>query len=156
MVRCKKCGLLAVRDYYNDAECHATELTREEGLHQSSRGNQTPAKVRCRVGSECFHKPKKLDAASVVEAINELIECDSFRKWIDIKSPKEHEEMAFVERIKAEYAQAHAEEVQRHREWREEDSRRHDRRTVWGIVGTIIAAIISGGLAGWLGGMLAR
>jgi len=174
MAKCKDCGYLAVRDEYNDTVCEATEFTRERGLHKSSEGMSTPARLLCFKNSTSFHtgractvetRDAKLSQMKLAnEQLASEVECKHFRKWMPGRSPKEHEEMSFLEMIDNRTRQWREEDIKRtqafealyetrHQELRN-DAENRDRRstkiTILGIAVAILAAIVSGTLSGWL------
>ena len=116
MPKCSECGLLAVRDEYNDLVCEATGFTRLKGSHQSSKGIATIAKVFCYANSPSFptipNAPQMRNVQAInwvnpiVQAIGEVRQCSQYQSWSPGKTPKEHEEMSFVEKVRSEYRES--------------------------------------------------
>lgn len=109
MVKCIECGLLAVKDEYTKKSCEADKETRETGLHSSSEGNLTPAKWTCYGNSPKFKDPESWrygqltkegdEENDTLAAFKENVDCDKFLAYHPGKSPQEHEDMSFQEKM---------------------------------------------------------
>lgn len=124
MAMCRNCGFLAVRDEYNDSVCEATDLTRSKGLHASSLGNATKAKVFCFKGSPAFQSLELSGQAGIVAGISEEIECDLFCGWHPGRTPREHEEMMHSQLLQIQESIRRQEDLQ----WRKDVEEALDRR----------------------------
>lgn len=163
MVKCIECGFLAVRDGHNSQlVCEATEKCRASGYHHNSNDTSSPAQFFCYLGRPEF--PPVADSAPTgssvvsprremrletdrVELLKTEIPCDdAFCRWRHGKSPKEHEEMTFLQRVEAE-RQA---DSSRMTKWREEDLswQKQVRRDGWIVCGIAAVVGVVGGAAG--------
>lgn len=132
-VKCSECGFLAVRDHYNEAVCETTLDCRTRGQHKSSNGNATAADFFCYRTSESFRSFQPVsERDGIAKATNNPrveraqvltveIECDSFFRYRPGKSPKEHEEMTFLQEVDSRNATARAEDARLNQQWREEE-----------------------------------
>jgi hypothetical protein len=130
MVKCCNCGRLAVIDEYSKESREATEMVTTSGWHASSAGNATIARVNCHAGKRDFADLRGAPAGAVLTEINaEIGDCSSFIKRIAGRSPKEHEDMSILDRVRAEQTQfqldIREEERRTHEENRRDNERRH-------------------------------
>ncbi|MFT4557953.1 MAG: hypothetical protein ACKVII_05560 [Planctomycetales bacterium] len=129
--KCSECGLLTVRDEYNDEPCEATEFTRKKGQHKSSNGTTTTAKVFCYAASSTFPEQPGPGLGKgqwatdhvppVVTTIEQEIECIQFCSWRPGKSPKEHEELITIKQLTYDVEKAEEESSERENTRRKED-----------------------------------
>ena len=193
VAKCIDCGFLAIRDHYNDEVREATEHCRATGRHQSSRGNGTPAKFFCYASSPAFpayakpgefrpppsdrltaeqmaagHPPPSKPTPASILAFGTEVDCCEYCQWRPGKSPKEHEEMSFLQEVEARSSRWRDEELRwqkqveaiaetRHQENRRDlelQTAKTLRAMWWGIAAAIVAALVSGVLAiiPWLAG----
>ena len=115
-IKCADCGFLGVFDERTDEVKEATARARQSGEQATSAQTTHRAKVFC------YRNAREMDWATinpeqVATLVNEPIDCVSYLAWSPGKSPKEHEEMTILEKVKAEFAKN-----------REEDLREADRR----------------------------
>jgi hypothetical protein len=142
MVRCCECGLLATRGDESDETCEATQETRESGLlnviHWSNSipgfGLSPNARFFCYAKSPFWpDKPpagaNEPESFALVRQIEIETKCPHFREYLPGRPPKEHEEMAFLETVRAEQkrfeARAEATAERRHNELREDQEKYH-------------------------------
>ncbi|WP_442482567.1 hypothetical protein [Aeoliella sp. SH292] len=159
---------MGVFDEYDNQVYEANDLVRGQGRHQSSLGINTVAKLMCWKKSEAFplstqDSPPgtRAEMQSLAEFTETVLssecECSQFAKWLPGRTPKEHEEMSFVEMIDARTRQWRDEDIRskqqfealyevRHQETRRDLEKAHRTATIIGIVsiiGSILAAIIA-------------
>jgi hypothetical protein len=92
------------------------------------------------------------DKRQAIAVMNEDIECPRFRKWIPGKTPKEHEEMSLLERLRAEQQVWRTEEAKWRNETETSLNRRHHSQfvlqaliAVIGVAASIIGSLIAVG-----------
>jgi hypothetical protein len=133
-VRCRACGLLAVRDEHGSGAHEAIKYTRAEATVRRLDGKIISAEFFCRASSPAFPRlpysgsdrtsfPKP-EERQAMAALSQDRTCDSFRVWSPGKTPEEHENMGIVEQVRAE-SLAFREETERTAE------RRHQEQLDW-------------------------
>lgn len=141
-VKCRDCGLLAVRDHYDSSVNEADERVRESGLHKSSTGRATVAGVFCYGGKREFTQEELGGQNAVVDAINREIDCDAFMVWRRGKSAKEHEEMNLLAEVERR-TQAAEERATREAERRHQENLKVSERSVEAAEEAVSASKIS-------------
>ncbi|MEX0677981.1 MAG: hypothetical protein WD063_12945 [Pirellulales bacterium] len=156
-VRCKDCAFLSVRNASTSDVYPADERVRKYGtpktrLHYAPEGiggggfpmEETDSLI-CYYGIAAFSEDMK--TLRVPEkAISKDRACSHFRRWISGKTPKEHEDMAIIEQVRAEQSAFREQEERRRVEWRRED--RNDMRStriiaIFAAAGTILSAAVA-------------
>lgn len=104
MRTCSTCGLLSVRDEYSEKPSEASPHTRSTGYHKSSGGNTTNAKLFCHYNCQEFPlKPEShLPVNAILEGLAKTHNCQHWMVWQPGKSPKDHEDMDLLARVRAE------------------------------------------------------
>lgn len=99
MPKCLDCGFLAVRDCYSNEICEATPRSREKGEFLSSEGKTTPANFFCYQSCKQFPECNSVEKSEKVRRLDLTIKCDKFVSWREGRTPKEHEQMTFMEQV---------------------------------------------------------
>ena len=134
MVKCKDCGCLGARSIQNSAESvEAIEFVRIKGF-QPCGDKPEFAYLYCHANSDEFP-----DAIAELNSTNDIrrhsneippllaqeTNCQKFMKWQMGKSPKEHSEMEFLEKIQNEHRANRQEDIARQDAFEERVERRH-------------------------------
>ena len=170
MVRCADCGFLGLRRTAERDIVEAEPLFREEGKIGPPIYDKLPL---CFAREVDFRKtiPDHGDPKSKLAALQSERECDAFTEWKQGFSPKEHAEMLLHEEIREaeqqwreqqakQDQQWREQQAERDRQWREEDRKKIEtnanRRTIWAVVLSVIAAVVAAVLTplvqAWLSG----
>ncbi len=115
MRKCRDCGLLSVRDMLTSEPRSADERARNDGVY-ASQGKKFVAGFLCRANASNFSGDSSMKSSvAAVESINVSIDCGEFVEWYPAKTPREHEEMTIIERVRAENDAARQESRDRER-----------------------------------------
>lgn len=90
MARCDECGYLAIRDEQGHGALEVNKQVRKIG-----HGKNKQASLFCYLSSPAF-----------TGAIHEITDCDKVTRWLEGRTPKEHEDMTALEKATALYTSA--------------------------------------------------
>ncbi len=99
MVQCKNCGYIGVRARFTGLTYEADERVRDQGVQFVATEAPCPARIFCYANERGFAAAPVDGQKMVIEALGLEIDCRSFTKWQRGKTPKEHAEMALLDRV---------------------------------------------------------
>jgi hypothetical protein len=143
LVKCRDCGYLASRIKADNSPVEAVSRVRDAGQFSL----QESREVLCYRGFSGFPVNGTLTDRPLAVALEKEIACPEFTVWLKGKTPKEHEDMSILEKVRQEYRQSQ-EDAERKADQkadareRKEDSRHW--RTFWLAVAALVASIAIG------------
>jgi len=149
VVTCADCGYLFVRDTKTMDPREAIDSVREHGRQNNADTSGAPANLYCYKARPEL-PGKSFDPNEIVRALNQAHDCPEWTKYLPGKMPKEHEEMAIVEKVREENRLARLQDKRDRDAERETDRKRDARKYFWtefrswaAIAVAVVAALIA-------------
>lgn len=122
-MQCKECGYVGVRSRFAGLTFEADERVRNQGAQFVANEQPCAARVFCYANQREFDPPKVGGESTVLQTLSLNIDCQSFTKWQRGKTPKEHADMALLERVEQINAIARREAAELQDRWNRQNFR---------------------------------